>query len=133
MKDVQSVWSVKARISVVLVIINVSTGLICVFHDINLVEKETEKHRASHRMILVYSSADDLLVEVPPSPPIDSTIDDYKGIEDVDTEVGSDDYDVLLASYMEVADDQREYVCVIDVDLALEILGESLLTSQFMN
>ena len=132
MKDVQSVWSVKARIFVVLVIINVSIELICGFHNIHFIEKETEKHRASHRMILVYSSSDDLSVEAPPSPLVDSAINDYKEIEDADTEVESDDYDVLLTSYMEATDDQREYVRVIDVDLAIEILGESLLTNQFM-
>ena len=83
-------------------------------------------------MILVYSSSDDLSVEAPPSPLVDSAINDYKEIEDADTEVESDDYDVLLTSYMEATDDQREYVRVIDVDLAIEILGESLLTNQFM-
>ena len=78
-------------------------------------------------MILVYSSADDLSVEAPSSPLDDVTIDEYKEIEDADTEVGSDDYDILLASYMEVTDDQREYAHTIDVDLALEILGKSFL------
>lgn len=88
------------------------------------IERETQTHKASHRMITVYALIDDMSVDIHLSPLDESTLQEYEEIEHVETDVGSDDYDILLESYMEITDDIREQASVIDVNLALEILGK---------
>ena len=88
------------------------------------IERETQIHKASHRMITVYALIDDMSVDIHMSPLDESALQEYKEIEHVETDVESDDYDILLESYMEITDDIREQASAIDVNLALEILGK---------
>lgn len=77
-------------------------------------------------MIVIPALTDDICVDIYPELISDSERKRYEEAEMEETDV--DDYDLtpLLNEYVKSTEDKRELVSVIDADLALEILGTTV-------
>ena len=86
-------------------------------------DRETSVHRSSHRVIVIPAFTDEICIDIYPELMSESERKLYEEAEMEETDVDDSDVTPLLNEYVKSTEDKRELVSVIDVDLALEILG----------